>query len=208
MWISKVCHFQNMQARITTNCWLGVFCVFLFKTVSGVPRASQRPYGVILAKCWQIWSHKKSERQIRRPLQSVERVGRPSLKYFRTPFCLQHERIFQWNPTVCLQHERTFQWHKSTISHRAPGRRARTLEIDEISWNLCQLASRAKVSLEPRLRSSNCFFRDRTSSPQGPIGFSTPDPWNPWKPPKTIKQHENPWKSMKQQPTGIEQLFL
>ena len=131
MWISKVCHFQNMQARITTNCWLGVFCVFLFKTVSGVPRASQRPYGVILAKCWQIWSHKKSERQIRRPLQSVERVGRPSLKYFRTPFCLQHERIFQWNPTVCLQHERTFQWHKSTISHRAPDRRARTLFLQQ-----------------------------------------------------------------------------
>ena len=148
MWISKVCHFQNMQARITTNCWLCVFCVFLFKTVSGVPRASQRPYGVILAKCWQIWSHKKSERQIRRPLQSVERVGRPPLKYFRTPFCLQHERIFQWNPTVCLQHERTFQWHKSTISHRAP----RPPSSD--TWNRWNL-----MKSLPAGQSSKGFFR-------------------------------------------------
>ena len=127
MWISKVCHFQNMQARITTNCWLYVFCVFLFKTASGVPRASQRPYGVILAKCWQIWSHKKPERQIRRPLQSVERVERPSLKYFRTPFCLQHERIFQWNPTVCLPYERTFQCNPTQIYDISQGPQAAEL---------------------------------------------------------------------------------
>ena len=59
----------------------------------------------------------------------------------------------------------------------------KVMKIYENQWNGSQLES------------SKCFFRGRTSMPQGATGLQTSDPWNPWNAMKTNENHENQWNS-------------